>query len=415
MSEDRPLAGAPWLAAPETRRVLDALERDGRVARFVGGCVRDTLLDPSLDEIDIDIATQELPERVLALLDAAGIRALPTGLAHGTVTAHVGARRFEITSLRRDVRTDGRRAVVAFTDDFEVDAARRDFTINAMSCDRGGRLHDPFGGRADLLGGRVRFVGDPRARIREDYLRILRFFRFHARFGVAEADRAALEACRQERAGLAGLSGERIAAELRRLLLAPRAVDSLRLMLEVGVLEELLPAASDPARLAALLEVAPEADAGLRLAALLHGQDAHSARRVADRLKLSRQDGGRLLVLTGTPLPAADVGLPAMRRLVYRHGKAVTADLLRLAGAAAGLPRAALEARLAELSAGGVPEFPLAGRDLLERGIPAGPEVGRLLGRVRAWWEAEDFRPDRAACLAELERLIAQPRPATPS
>lgn len=415
MSEARPLAAARWLAAPESRRIMAALEGGGRRARFVGGCVRDTLVDPTLDELDIDIATQEPPERTLALLEAARLKVVPTGLAHGTVTAHVGTRSFEITSLRRDVRTDGRRAVVAFTDDFVEDAARRDFTFNAMSCDLNGRLYDPFGGWADLQHGHVRFVGDPRARIREDYLRILRFFRFYARFGEGAPDPAALEACREERGGLERLSGERIAAELRRLLVAPKAIESVRLMLQVGVLDELLGMAVDPARLASLLHVAPEADAVLRLAALLSGAGAQEVGRVVERLRLSGRDTERLSGLVRSPLPPLDIDRLGMRRLVYRHGAALAADLLRLAAAAGDAPRPRLEALLAELAASDVPGFPLAGRDLLARGIPAGPEVGRLLEEVRGWWEAEDFRPDRAACLERLDRLAPVPGSAQPS
>jgi poly(A) polymerase len=182
-ADDRPLAAARWLRAEATGRVLAALEADGDAVRFVGGCVRDTLLDPTLDAVDIDIATPVAPGRNLELLNNAGIRTIPTGLAHGTITAIEGGRDYEITTLRQDVATDGRRATVAFTDCFLADAARRDFTINAMSCDRSGRLFDPFDGRADLAKGRIRFVGDPVARIREDYLRILRFFRFFARLG----------------------------------------------------------------------------------------------------------------------------------------------------------------------------------------------------------------------------------------
>jgi poly(A) polymerase len=415
MSGVLPLACARWLRAPESRRVIACLERDGRRARFVGGCVRDTLLDPTLDELDIDIATQEPPDRAQALLGAAGIKVVPTGLAHGTVTAHVGGRSFEITSLRRDLRTDGRRAVVVFTDDFVEDAARRDFTFNAMSCDLDGRLHDPFGGRADLLEGHVRFVGDPRARIREDYLRILRFFRFYARFGVGPPDAAAPEACREERLGLARLSGERVAAELRRLLMAPRAVDSVLLMLQAGVLGELLGTGAGAAHLAHLLQVAPDADAMLRQAALLSGRDAQEVRRAVERLRLSRRDAERLLALTLAPLPPVDLDHAGARRLVYRHGARGAADLLRLAAAVGQAPRSALETGLAELRAGEVAPFPVAGRDVLERGIATGPEVGRLLETLRAWWEAEGFEPDRAACLRQLDRLVAEARPAQPS
>src|SRR5690606_6891995 len=193
--DERPLAGQPWLRAASSRRVLAALEADGRPARFVGGCVRDGLLGRAV-EGELDLATPERPQQVIRLLERAGLPAIPTGLAHGTVSTIADGRHFEITTLRRDVATDGRHAEVEFTDDFAADAARRDFTINAMSCDRAGRLFDYFGGRADLAAGRVRFVGDPAARIAEDYLRILRFFRFFAHYGRPPADPAALAACR---------------------------------------------------------------------------------------------------------------------------------------------------------------------------------------------------------------------------
>ncbi|HEX6144176.1 MAG TPA: hypothetical protein VFZ01_15775, partial [Geminicoccaceae bacterium] len=196
---ERALAGQRWLGLDASRRVLDALEAEGRPARFVGGCVRDGLLGEADEQTDLDLATPEPPERVQDLLARARIRAVPTGYAHGTITAIIHPYRFEITTLRRDVRTDGRHAEVAFTDSFEADAARRDFTINAMSCDRTGRLFDYFGGRADLAAGRVRFVGEAARRIAEDHLRILRFFRFFARFGRPPPDPEALEACAAQR------------------------------------------------------------------------------------------------------------------------------------------------------------------------------------------------------------------------
>ena len=249
---DPRLASARWLTSPASRKMLAALTAGGRPARFVGGCVRDTLLDPTTDPHDLDIATAEPPARVIELLRAADIRVIPSGLEHGTVTALCGDHAYEVTSLRRDVSTDGRRATVAFTDDFVADAARRDFTINALSCDAAGRLFDPFGGLADLQAGRIRFVGDARCRIREDYLRILRWFRFFARFGRAPPDGDALAACRDEAHGIQRLSGERIQHELFRLLPLPGAVQALALMQESGVLSHTLPAPLDLAALVAL-------------------------------------------------------------------------------------------------------------------------------------------------------------------
>ena len=221
---DRPLAAQAWLRAPASRRVLAALGADGHAARFVGGCVRDGLLGLPDVGRELDVATPERPDQVIRLLERAGLPAIPTGLAHGTVTTLADDRRFEITTLRRDVACDGRHAEVEFTDDFALDAARRDFTINAMSCDAAGRLYDYFGGRADLAAGRVRFVGDAAARIAEDYLRILRFFRFFAYYGRPPADAEALAACGAAAPELRRLSGERIQAEMVRLLEVARSL-----------------------------------------------------------------------------------------------------------------------------------------------------------------------------------------------
>lgn len=405
---DRPLAGAHWLQAPESRALLAALLATGKAARFVGGCVRDTLLDPGLDPADLDLATQELPGPLMERLRATGFHVLPTGLAHGTITVLVGRRSFEVTTLRRDVACFGRRAEVAFSDDFEEDAARRDFTINAMSCDGQGRLFDPFGGRADLLAGRVRFVGDPAQRIAEDYLRILRLFRFWARFGRVPPEPAALAACAALAPGLDRLSGERIRAELERLLMAAGAVAALGLMEETGVLARLLGVAVDRARLARLAAVAHGADWLLRLAALLRGRiDGERAQRLADRLRLANRERDRLMALLEQPLPDPSAGRAAHERAVYRLGFPSWRDLLRLAAAERGLAPETLAALLEDLARFDPPAFPLGGADLLARGVAAGPRLGRLLEEVRAWWEAEGFRPDRTACLARLDALLA--------
>ncbi|MGH6904305.1 MAG: CCA tRNA nucleotidyltransferase, partial [Geminicoccaceae bacterium] len=304
-ADDRPLAGQPWLTAPASRAVLAALEAGGRPVRFVGGCVRDGLLGRPDAGREIDLATPERPEQVMRLLEAAGLRAIPTGLAHGTVATTAGGRTFEITTLRRDLACDGRHAEVAFTDDFRVDAARRDFTINAMSCDREGRLYDYFEGQADLAAGRVRFVGAAAARIVEDYLRILRFFRFFAHHGRPPADAEALRACRAAAPGLQRLSGERIQAEMRTLLEAGDPLPALRLMVETGVLGQIIPGPVALERLARLIELAPESDPLIRLAALLRPPPAEPATtdRVALRWRLSNHDGARLLALTAAPLP----------------------------------------------------------------------------------------------------------------
>jgi poly(A) polymerase len=406
---DPRLAGARWLTSPESRRMFAALTAGGRPARFVGGCVRDTLLDPTTDPHDLDIATAEPPQRVIELLRAAAIRVIPTGIEHGTVTALCGAHAYEVTTLRRDVSTDGRRATVAFTEDFVEDAARRDFTINALSCDGAGRLFDPFGGLADLEAGRIRFVGDPQKRIREDHLRILRWFRFFARFGREPPDAAALAACATEAPSIARLSGERIQHELFRLLAEPGAVRAVELMAAHGILARTLPVPLAVPPLAALRRAGAGGDPILALGAMLRGAgaDPDAARRVADRLRLSRADALRLRRLVAAPRPAAPLELAGLRRLADEVGVADAVDRLAIAAAEADLDapaRAALERALREAPP---PAFPLSGDDLLAAGVAPGPGIGRLLGAVRAWWRERDFRPDRAACLARLAELRA--------
>jgi poly(A) polymerase len=406
MSETSVRVTAPWLTAAPSRRLLAALAADGRPARFVGGCVRDALLAPGADVADLDVATPERPERVMKLLRAAGIRAIPTGLQHGTVTALLDGHRYEITTLRRDVACFGRHAEVEFTDDFAADAARRDFTINAMSCDGDGRLHDPVGGLADLRAGRVRFVGDPRQRIVEDYLRILRFFRFFARFGRAPADPAALAACGELASGIDRLSGERVRHELLGILAADRPLTALALMRQSGVMARVLPGRVALEDLERLLDAWPDADPVLRLAALLRDGGDDRIEPLTARLKLSNAQAERLTQLLVTPLPDLAAPLEQQRLTIYRLGAAPVRDLVRLAVARGkGNPTdAAPWLRLAECWA--APDFPLTGADVLARGLQPGPEVGHLLAAVRGWWEGLDFQPDRGACLARLDGLL---------
>jgi poly(A) polymerase len=407
---ERPLAAQPWLRAPASRRVLTALRADGREARFVGGCVRDGLLGRPVGK-EIDLVTPERPERVIRLLERAGLPAIPTGLAHGTVSTIANGRHFEITTLRRDVACDGRHAEVEFTDDFAADAARRDFTINAMSCDRVGRLYDYFGGRADLAAGRVRFVGEAAARIAEDYLRILRFFRFFAHYGQPPADAAALAACAAGAPELSRLSGERIQTEMIKLLAAAGPLRALRLMAETGVLAHVIPGPVALTRLSRLLEVAPDSDAMVRLAALLRPPPAGPAavEEVALRWRMANRDADRLLAMTREPLPELGAAPPARARDLHRMGAECYADLVRIAAAEGdGDARAALGEALAAAKAWKPKRLPVGGDDILALGVPAGPRVGELLRALEAWWVAHDFAPDRAACLAEARRLLAE-------
>ena len=404
------IAPQDWMTAPETQAVLAALGADGAAPRFVGGCVRDAVLGRAVT--DVDIATPEPPNKVVELIERAGLKAVPTGLAHGTVTAVARGRPFEVTSLRIDVETYGRHAKVAFTDDWEADAARRDLTINALSCAPDGRLHDYFGGLEDLRAGRVRFVGDARARIREDYLRLLRFFRFHAHYGHGAPDPEGLAAAGELAPEARNLSGERVRHELLRLLAAPDPVPVLDVMAERGVLGVFLPEARDTAALAAVLEFEPEgmaSDPLLRLAALLPRAPAVGT-RVADRLRLSRAETAELVALLGPPGATLGADRRAVRAALYRQGTTVLAEQLRLDWArldpaARAAQRGDLEDALAVVARWQPRTFPLKGRDATARGIPAGPRVGQLLAAVEAWWIDEDFAPDRAACLAKLAEL----------
>ena len=413
------LSPQAWMEAPETRAVVAALTADGSEARFVGGCVRDAVARRPVG--DIDIATKEPPARVIKLLEAAGIRAVPTGIEHGTVTAVIGDRHFEITTLRIDVETDGRRAKVAFTDDWAADAARRDFTINTLSCTPTGDIFDPFDGLSDLAHGRVRFVGNASERIKEDGLRLLRFFRFYATYGRPPPDADALAAGRALAPMLDTLSGERVRDELLRILSAPEPAEVINLMRGERVLERILPAAGDAGRLRALAwletkavridSLAPEPIR--RLAALLK-TDRDGAERVAQRLRLSNQETERLATLAAPPTAVTpDLAARARRRALHRLGAGTFRDLALLAwaGEMAITPHgpqgrsAAWIALLSEADAWQPLAFPLKGRDALALGVPEGPRVGELLAQVEAWWEDGDFRAGREECLAKLKAL----------
>jgi len=377
-----------FLADPALVAVLEALPE----ARLVGGSVRDALAGRPV--ADVDLATPCPPESVIAALRAAGLKSAPTGLAHGTVTAISGHRGFEVTTLRRDVETDGRHATVAYTDDWRADAARRDFTINAMSMSRQGAVYDYFGGIGDLRAGRVRFVGDPATRIAEDYLRALRFFRFHARYGSGEPDTAALAAIAAAVPGLARLSAERVWSELKRVLAAPEPVGAVRLMRRLGVLDAVLPEGAAPERLARLVAAGAPADPLLRLAALMEGD----ATALAERLRLSGAERERLVGLRQGPVPEPGASDAALRRLLADHPKDLLLGRLWLAGGDA--PTAA---RLQGIE---VPVFPLHGRDLRAAGVAAGPALGELLRTLRQWWLAGGCIADAAALRAELARRL---------
>ncbi|HWU04426.1 MAG TPA: CCA tRNA nucleotidyltransferase [Novosphingobium sp.] len=386
---DKRLTDAAWLAREDLAGLVAAL--DGAL-RWVGGAVRDSLLGASVK--DIDAATPLLPEQVIELCRAAGIRTVPTGIDHGTVTALLPGGPVEITTLRHDVSTDGRRATVAFAQEWHEDAARRDFTINALYVDPVSReIFDYFGGLEDLAARRVRFIGDARQRIREDHLRILRYFRFQARFGTTPADAEAESACTELAATLKGLSRERIGMECMNLLGLPAPAATVARMAELGVLAVILPEA-DPAALPPLIAaeqahtIAP--DALRRLAALLP-PDVTLAEQVASRFRLSGAQKKRL-----AQAAARDglVGNPCA--LAYRLGEAGALDRLLIAGAP-----------IAPLPGWPIPSMPLKGGDIVARGVKAGPMVARLLQRLETRWIEAGF-PDAQATTALLDAVLAE-------
>jgi len=400
--EKQQIAPQPWMVEPATRAVLGALSAGGVEVRFVGGSVRDALLGRPIG--DIDIATPASPERVIDLLEKSGIKVVPTGLAHGTVTAVVPPRHFEITTLRRDVETYGRRARVAFDADWAADAARRDFTINAIFLAPDGRIDDPVGGLADLRARRVRFVGDPATRIAEDLLRLLRYYRFEARFGTGIGDPQARAACRTAAHLLPTLSRERIAQELIKLLDTPDPIAVLRMMQEDGVLAVVLPEAHRLDRLRRLIAIELGPDPLRRLAALIE-VDGEGAVALAARLRFSNAWRDRMQDLS-PPWPLDPQGdVQAQRRALYWLGVERYRDLALLLAAEGEVSRSRLVELLDLARAWTPPVFPLAGCDVTALGIPAGERVGRLLAAARDWWEASDFTPDRAACLAYLREL----------
>ncbi|KQT76748.1 poly(A) polymerase [Methylobacterium sp. Leaf465] len=377
------------LDRPGVRRVLGALSAEGEATRLVGGCIRDALLGRAGD--DIDLATTLLPPAVIARAEAAGLRAIPTGIEHGTITLLAGEASFEVTTLREDVETDGRRAVVRFGRDFALDAQRRDFTINALSLTPDGTLHDTTGGVDDLRAGRVRFIGEARTRIREDALRILRFFRFHARYGAGPPDPEGLSACISARDALDGLSRERIRAEFLKLLLAPGTAAAVAILSETGLLLRLIGGFGDLGRFARALADGSRTSAIDRLAALAVWSAADAARLEA-RLRLSKTDLDALAAY-GRALDAlhgrAMIDGTEIRRLAADHDRRGL-SLARTTTRSEPMPDLSpgAERYLDDLASGrvGAPKFPLGGADLVARGVRPGPEIGRRLARARALW-----------------------------
>jgi len=396
----------PWMTTPETVAVMNALVE----ARFVGGAVRNALLGAPV--ADIDIAVPMPPAEAVIRLSGAGIKTVPTGIEHGTVTAIAGRHAFEVTSLRCDVETDGRHAVIAFTDDWAQDAMRRDFTINALYAAPDGEIFDYATGVSDLIAGKVRFMGDPATRIAEDYLRILRLFRFHAWYGKGEIDEPALRASAAAKGRLATLSAERVSKETLRLLEAVRPGPVLRVMAATGILSQVLPVELDMARLERLCELDNETmlvpDAMLRLAALLQPD---AAADMATRLKLSNVDRTRLLAaLTPGEMILSHLKAPEVRRLLYRLGIPTFKDRVRLAWAAAPKSQPALAWRmlLAMADAWEKPRFVLTGRDVMDAGVPEGVRVGQVLAQLESGWADDDFSTPEEELRARLAALARE-------
>jgi len=379
--------GQPWLESQATRAVMRALETAGGrgCARFVGGCVRNSLLGQPVD--DIDIATRLRPEQTIAALKAAGLKAVPTGVEHGTVTGVSERRPYEITTLRRDVETDGRRAVVAFTEDWAEDAARRDFRLNALYADAAGTVFDPTGGGLeDAAAGRIVFVGEAETRIREDYLRILRFFRFYAWYGRGEPDAIGLAACAALKGGMAQLSAERVSKEMLKLLAAPDPRPAVRAMAETGVLAQVLPQAQPLKLFEAICDLTD--DPVMRLSALLPA-DVVGVMEIAGGLRLSNAVRDRLAAAVADGLAVWPTMSDAeARAAIYRMGRRTFEDRLMRAEAAGGGDGARLRALAADWNP---PKMPVGGRDLARLGLAPGPDTGRLLKAFEDGWVADDF------------------------
>lgn len=397
------------------RRLLIAFNRDGEETRIVGGAVRNALLGRPVTEVDC--ASTAVPDAILRLADEAGFKAVPTGIDHGTITVIVDGEPFEVTSLREDVQTDGRYAVVRFGRHFDADAKRRDFTINALSVALNGHLHDYTGGVTDLAARRVRFIGDAHKRIREDYLRILRFFRFYAEYAEGDPDPEGLAAAGSERRGLAILSRERIRHELVRLLVAQRAEDAIRILAEHGFLTWILDGVAEFGRLARVAASDRERPMAIwRLAALAVTVE-EDADRLRDRLRLSNEEHrkltayARLLTILKTrPLPLDAL---AIRRLVAEHG-VETLEVVLAAVAGEPLPVLLPEGQEAfrrfRDGAETVPVFPIRGADLVAGGIPKGPRVGEVMALARQAWLAEGCMTDETSARDLLRRVLDQAR-----
>ncbi len=393
------------LADSAVAQLLACLNGAGEETRIVGGAVRNLLLGMPI--VDVDLATTALPEQVIARARHAALKIVPVGLEHGTVSLVVDGRLFEVTTLRRDIETDGRRAKVQFGRDFAADAARRDFTINALSLDIAGKVHDTQGGLEDLEARRVRFIGNPEQRIREDYLRILRFFRFHASYGRGAPDPAGLAACLRQRFGLLGLSRERLRAEMLRLMMSAHVAPTLAVMSEIGIIGLITGGIAYPQRLAALLALSPPGDALMRLAASFVSVPEDAA-RLYDRLRLSKHESERLARAAAVRVRLKSARDRAsrnqLRTLLFEFGQTSALEGLALHDAERGAG-SQTEARHF-LQATVRPELPVSGADVISQSLLRGPAVGRVLKRFQAAWIRAGFPEDPAAVARILQQAI---------
>jgi len=411
------LASAVWFDWPETRKLFGVLTGKGVETRAVGGAVRNTLLGRPVSEIDF--ASTAPPEQVTLLAEGAGLKVVPTGIDHGTVTVIVGKRPFEVTTLRRDIETFGRHAKVAYTDDWAIDAGRRDFTMNALYVSSDGALHDPLGGYGDIAETRVRFIGDAVERIREDYLRILRFFRFNGEYGKPPYDGEGIAACVRERAGLEQLSAERVGAELMRLLAAPGAGDALAAMYDYGLLVALLasaPLLADLEGLAALesaIGAAPEPVLRLGALAVMVPDDAQ---RLGSRFRLPNADVKRLEAVGSYRDFAAISTEETAKVLLYRVGESGYRDRFLTAWVRSGNgPDDADWRGLLELpDRWKVPQLPVKGADLIALGFSKGPRLGKALRAIEQSWIEGGFTGDRAALLEAAQKILGKSKTKAP-
>ncbi len=399
-----------WLNDITTQSIFSAFNREGFQARVVGGAIRNTLLGQKVK--DIDFATTASPEQAINLAHEADLKVIPTGLKHGTITIVVGGAPFEVTTLREDVETDGRHAQVSFTKNWKTDASRRDFTINALYADEAGRLYDPVGGYEDVVAGRLRFIGEPVERIREDYLRILRYFRFQAEYNLKSVDNASLKACVAETKGLAGLSAERVISEVEKILTGPHAVHVINLMYDYAVLLEVLGLVAHPLTLEKLITLEKRfsdvPDVVLRLGALCCLKEEDGL-YLSQRFKLSNQKKALICSLNRPdPTFVSDMSLAEAKVALYKLGPKVYQNkvLYCWVKAQADICDEAWTKLFELVDQWDVPEFPIRGQDLINLGMEKGPEIGVVLKALEVYWIQHDFKPGKSSLLDYVTSLM---------